>query len=293
MRRLGLCWLGALVTVAAATFACTSASTSAPIVVADAGSPPSEADADTDGATTPLVTDGTSGAPCQSAADCKGKNPKCLTSLGKGEFIGGYCTSQCDPSKNDSRDRNTTCPGTGAVCERSQGACFAGCTDKQGARPCRSDYLCTYNGNGSICLPASYSECDLSKRGSCGGGKVCIISGLDPVGFCAPGCDIFAQDCGGSVTVDGGADAGAPKEGCYPNALGEGHCADVKTAGKDGDDCLYVNDCAPGLSCNDEGSARVCRPLCGGPGDVACKNGKSCVDLSSETAVPIAGVCAG
>jgi hypothetical protein len=291
MTRLGFGLSGLLLVLAGAPFACTSSHASSPIVAADAGTPPSEVDADSD-VEIPFESDGTSGAPCRTAADCKGKNPKCLTSLGKGEFIGGYCTSQCDPSKNDSRDRNTSCPGAAAVCERTQGACFAGCTDKQGARPCRADYLCTYQGTGSICLPASYSECDLSKRGSCGSGKVCIIAGLDPVGFCAPGCDIFEQACGG-VAADAGADTGPPKQGCYPNALGEGHCADVKTAGADGDDCLYVNDCAPGLSCNDEGASRVCRPLCGGPNDAPCNNGKTCVDLSSEAAVSVAGVCAG
>jgi hypothetical protein len=267
--------------------ACSAKDSANPIAPADA-SPvaPTETDADVEAdAKSPATGDGLTGSPCAVNEDCKGSDPVCILAIGKKEFPGGYCAAACDPSKNDSAGRNSKCPGTNAVCESQLKRCLAGCTEKQGSRPCRADYLCAFAGSGDACLPTSYSECDLTKRGDCGAGKTCMIIGLDPIGKCETGCDIFAQDCGGP-------DAG-PGGGCYPTALGEGHCVDDNSGGKDGDTCLYVNDCAPGLSCNDEGSERKCRPLCGGPSNVTCKNGKTCVDLSTDTPASVAGVCAG
>ncbi len=260
--------------------ACTT-STEAPIEAADAGTLP-DAEVETEAAPPAPPGDGNTGSPCTQQSDCKGEGADCILAIGDRSFPNGYCSLPCDPKGNKTGEKNASCPGTGAVCDPDSKRCLAGCTNKQGGRPCRSGYLCAYVGMNSAgaCIPESYSQCDLTKRGSCPAGQVCIVVGYDPVGLCDDGCDLFAQDCG-----SGG--------GCYPTAVGEGHCAEVHEAGADGDACAYTNDCAAGLSCNDEGTQRFCRPLCGGPANKACTNGKKCIDLSPSANVSVAGVCAG
>ena len=261
--------------------ACTS-SESSPIEIADAGPLPDAGVAsDADPPPAP-VGDGNTGSACAKASDCKGVNVECTLVRGPYAYLDGYCSAPCDPKTNTAGAKSATCPGTGAICQPAGKVCLAGCTNKQGARPCRTGYLCAFVTDDGVgaCLPETYSQCDLTKRASCAAGKVCMSAGFDPVGECAPGCDLFAQDCTGGA-------------GCYPTAIGEGHCTSVHVQGVDGDACSYTNDCVPGLSCSLEGAKSFCHPLCGGPAKKPCTNGKSCIDLSPSADVSIVGFCAG
>jgi len=141
-------------------------------------------------------------------------------------------------------------------------------------------------------MPTLLSECDPTKPMSCpmdggftsdGGlrsGQTCEDVGYDPVGACFDRCDVFAQNC-------------PAKEGCYPTpSFGEGFCAFAGNVG-DGGACAYLNSCAPGLTCVGDGMGFLCRPFCGGPNAVTCKNGKKCVDLTNTVKQATVGVCAG
>lgn len=245
-----------------------------------------------------LAGNGSTGDPCKMPSDCKGTTPKCITQSSQGiVWPDGYCSAVCVPSHfNADAGTNPDCPGGNDVCIGGvTGYCYLRCSSKQGNDPClRTGYSCFYSG----CWPTAYSECDPSMAMSCaqdggfvtdGGvrsGQTCEEEGYDPVGGCYDRCDPFAQNC----PKDG---QGNP-EGCYPTwTFGDSFCA---TGGKaaDGAPCAYLNSCAPGLTCvGDPMGNYLCRPFCGGPNKVACKNGKACVDLSGTVKQATVGVCAG
>jgi hypothetical protein len=231
------------------------------------------------------------------AADCKGAIAKCVTKDVTGVvWPDGYCVSACDPLKNDPMSGlNPDCPGHGTCFGGMTGTCYLACTSRQGNDPClRNGYSCFYRG----CLPDALSECDPTMASSCpqdggfpldGGvrsGQTCESEGYDPVGVCFDRCDPFTQNC----PKDG---LGNP-EGCYPTwTFGDGFCASSGKA-TDGQPCAYLNTCAPGLTCvGDAMGNYLCRPFCGGPGNVTCKNGKKCVDLSGMVKSTVVGICAG
>lgn len=226
------------------------------------------------------ATTGASGDPCETAADCKGTAPECVKERSGISYPGGVCTSTCDAKKNDANGLNPDCPGTRGVCNVRVGKCLRACTEKTGANPCRDGYAC-FDDETAVCAPETISQCHPSKAGECtsadGGARACIKVGYDDVGLCVAGCSPFTQDC----TQNGYA--------CFPNASGEGTC--LTTAGKAaGAACIYKNDCAKGLGCAASG---VCRPYCGGPSNVACTNGKACIDFDTKVKKTVVGLCDG
>jgi hypothetical protein len=248
------------------------------------------------------------GDPCAKSTDCGGNSPSCLVKDSSGLMWPlGYCTSKCNPQKNDPNTyTNTACPGNGTcIGNGTSGSCYTYCTSKSGGLPCRDQYLCfNWTMGDRYCGPAASSECDPSKTGTCpqdggsifvddGGqstysGRVCERIGPDPVGQCADGCSVFLQNCNND-------NSGNP-QGCYASfETGEGLCSSPAPGGKDGAACIYLNGCDPGLGCHTEGNNYVCRPYCGGPNNVACNNGKKCVVMSTSGTVPVAvvGMCGG
>ena len=227
------------------------------------------------------------GDPCVKAADCGGMKPQCLTKDSQGNtWPGGYCISQCNPQKNDPNDTtNPACIGGGATClgQGTSGACETICSGKTGATPCtRTGYSCF-----QTCEPTSISKCDPTKAGICGPKMTCVRLGADNVGQCAPSCDPFAQGC---------MDIMGQPAGCYASDdTGEGVCSQVFGMGADGDACMYLNACNPGLGCYAAPKAMMaqCRPYCGGAKSVACANGKMCVDLSTTVKKTATGICGG
>jgi len=237
------------------------------------------------------------GAPCTAASDCLGTNAKCTTQDASNRvWPGGYCTSQCNPLFNDesSGGQNPNCPGDGTCAgSGSLGTCFALCTSAAGENPCvRQGYSCFFVGTSNGCMPTSLSECNPSVRGSCpsnatgdGGTSpgVCQQAGLDPVGACIEGCDVFAQTC---------SDLNGTPRGCYAEmTFGDGTCTPTLGGGGDGIPCTFSNNCDPGFSCHIEGNQRLCRAFCGGPNTIACAGGKSCVDLSPTVPKSTVGIC--
>ncbi len=261
---------------------------------------------------------GNSGDPCTKDTDCTGTKPTCLTKAGDGSvWPGGYCTSNCNPNKNDAMTgANPNCPGGGTcIGQDTMGACEANCTDMKGSMPCtRAGYVCAQG-----CEPSSLYECDPTKKiGQAGGcpqdggvflpgpapdggnadagtstysGRVCVRLGADNVGQCTDGCNVFTQNCQ--------PDAMGNDQACYASDdTGEGVCSAPygNPPGADGDACQYLNGCAAGLGCwsdpKNQNAPGVCRPFCGGPGNAACKNGKTCVDLSMTVMKSAVGSCA-
>jgi hypothetical protein len=249
-----------------------------------------------------LASFGPTGAPCKKDSDCSGTSPRCIMADTRGiTWPGGYCSSACNPMENDS-GLNLGCPGGSGTCvgTGTQGICESLCTNKIGSIPCtRSGYSCFVG-----CEPDEVSQCDprmaAGMPGSCpqdggvflydGGysGRVCVRVGSDDVGQCADGCDPFRQDC---LPIVGMTAA------CYASDdTGEGICSPEVGKGQgDGKACSYLNACDPGFACFavDVHSAPVCRPYCGGPGSLACTNGKKCVDLSPLVKAATIGVCGG
>jgi hypothetical protein len=254
-------------------------------------------------------------------ADCGGNKPQCLTKTANGfMWPGGYCTSTCNPNKNDNMTgANPACPG-GGICvgQGSMGICETNCTDMKGMMPCtRAGYVCNQG-----CEPAAVVECDPTKtigtmpigpKGSCpqdggvllpnqipdGGnpdsgtfvysGRTCVRIGAE-VGVCADGCNPLVQNC------PAGAQGG--QQACYASSdTGEGDCFNINSMGNDGDACNYINDCNPGLGCWSPpgmmNAMSVCRAYCGGPKNVGCANGKKCADLSMTVKVATMGACGG
>ena len=256
------------------------------------------------------------GAPCTVPADCDGVKPTCITKDAQGNpWPGGYCSSQCNPQKNDLKTGfNANCPGGVGTCSGmgAQGSCYSYCTGTLSTpndHPCtRMGYLCFGLGGGGGCEPSDFSECSPDKPASCpqdggvfypaktdGGqpsysGRSCTLIGNDLVGSCADGCDIFAQNCANSM--------GSP-QGCFADDIsGAGTCTTLNSMGQDGDACIYTNDCNPGLGCYYNGGGAtgmgLCRPYCRtGANPIACTNGKTCIDHSKTVKSTLVGSCAG
>jgi hypothetical protein len=229
---------------------------------------------------------GNTGAPCASAAECGGMQPVCLTTQNGQTWPGGYCSSSCNPVQNDpGSGLNPACPGSGTCAGQGMmGSCFAPC----GPPPCaRMGYSC-FATPFNACEPTSLSQCDPTVAGKCGAGMSCVRIGPDPVGRCDPGCDLFAENCP--------ADGQGNPQACYASQdNGEGTCFSLRNppGSSDGMQCMFLNDCAPGLYCHGEGAFAYCRPYCGGPNNVACTNGKACVDLSAKVPKSVVGLCGG
>ena len=305
----GFKWIAALAMLTAS--GCSSTSTSTPSDASDAApdgatqndapdlaqdGPPLAPREDANGF--PPPPNGSTGALCTTATECMGPTPVCRTKSHTGIiYPGGYCSSACDPTKNDPMTGiDPECPSNAGTCvPGATPACLALCTDKAGAEPCRDQYSCFLASNlTAVCLPSSISQCDPTVKGSCpssdaGTPQTCTSVGIDPVGQCDEACDYFAQSC---ASIQAG-DASAQPRACYANELGEGVCAVPSAMGADGATCVFFTDCAAGLGCRLEGNAGACRPYCGGAGNVACNNGKQCVDSSMTVPKSVAGYCAG
>jgi hypothetical protein len=224
------------------------------------------------------------GSPCGNAIDCAGDDAQCNT----GQWPLGYCVSTCDPVLTDAKSGyNPNCPGDHGVCVGGQ--CLAGCTAMDGALPCRADYACYDWCDGAnpcahICMPRWMSECDPAKPDSCLPSMVCLRAGLDEVGSCQTPCNLFAQDCDQTFQ---------PMTCTVLDDSGTGVCNVSKGVIREGSSCVYTSDCVTGLTCFQEGNGGVCRPFCGGPMNVACRNGKGCVDFSTTVKRTVVGVCGG
>jgi hypothetical protein len=227
---------------------------------------------------------GVTGAPCVSASDCVGLKAVCIRMDAQGTtWPGGYCTSLCNPMKNDPMTgANAQCPGMGTCAgQGAQGSCLTFCSASGGPNPCtRAGYSC-FQG----CEPTSYSQCDPRKQLSCGPGQTCVRDGYDAVGACLSSCDPFAQGCG--VGMRG-------PQCCYGSYdTGEGFCTPPTAQGGPGDPCLYTTDCGCGFVCSYQQNGKgFCRAFCGGPKQVPCKGGASCFDYAPGV-VPstVLGVC--
>jgi hypothetical protein len=240
------------------------------------------------------IPPGATGAPCTFAGECTGLTPICLTKGPDGlTWPYGYCMESCDSTHNDPMTGiNPDCPGIGVcLAFNMEGRCFALCTALSGTMPCRASYSCfetCASGPGCIpfCEPEAESQCNPTVSGSCESGMDCVRTGIDNVGVCMQTCDLFRQNC----------DQSRGPMACYVvDDTGRGFCEQpfgVQPNG-DGGVCLYPNDCRAGLTCFQEGLGSVCRPFCGGPMNVPCSNGKSCVDLSAKVKVAVVGVCGG
>jgi hypothetical protein len=233
------------------------------------------------------------GDPCTKNADCAGTKAVCIIKDAMGNvWPGGYCTSVCNPLKNDPNDgSNVACPGGMGTCQGNgaTGSCGLLCTNMNGAAPCtRQGYACF-----QICEPKALSQCDPTVKGSCGVNKSCVRIGADNVGTCVPLCDPFKQTCP--------PDMNNMMQACYASVdTGEGACSVPygNPPGADGDICMFLNGCSAGLGCYAPPGATMqsqvlCRPYCGGAMNVACKNGKKCVDLSMTVKTATIGVCGG
>jgi hypothetical protein len=237
--------------------------------------------------------DRATGGPCASSNDCDGADPYCLTTDSFGvTWPSGYCTSFCDPSHSDPQTGlNADCPGGRGICNSNEamvGGCMAGCTAMDGAIPCRAGYACFLCGAQNcspVCEPHALSGCDPTVANSCElNNQICIRTGLDNVGSCLTGCDLFTQDCA----------HGQDAQACYViDDTGRGFCQPQRNILGDGQVCATFNDCLPGLTCFIDQTGPRCRPFCGGPLNVACTNGKSCVDFSMKVKLAVVGVCAG
>jgi hypothetical protein len=229
---------------------------------------------------------GSTGAPCKSKADCSGSTPTCILTKDGLTWRDGYCSAGCSDGDNDTTTRfNPACPGGTSTC--AGGQCFLGCS----AGTCRDGYSCFNFAEIPVCWTTAASECDPTTMNTCpqdGGttddagtyfGKVCVPLGDDPVGLCWNACDVFEQNC-------------AQDEACTADEMtGQADCAGAGL-GSDGEACKYLNDCAAGLACHDEGGNSVCRAYCGGPGNGACPMGQTCKDLSQMVPKSRIGICA-
>ncbi|MEM7158238.1 MAG: hypothetical protein AAF799_35690 [Myxococcota bacterium] len=105
------------------------------------------------------------------------------------------------------------------------------------------------------CCTSFCDTTDPDPDGSCGPGLVCSAFGepgsdIESTGVCtlAPfveECDVLLQNC----------PAG---EACYATENGI-LCAPTQGAGTEGAACSFINECAPGLACGDNGT---CNPYC-------------------------------
>src|SRR5579871_459077 len=112
-----------------------------------------------------MVMGGNTGDPCAKNTDCQGTKPVCITKDTQGiMWPGGYCTSTCNPQKNDPQTGiNASCPGGTGIClgAGTSGSCETACTDMMGTMPCtRMGYSC-FQG----CEPTARSQCDPTKMG--------------------------------------------------------------------------------------------------------------------------------
>jgi hypothetical protein len=217
---------------------------------------------------------------------------RCITTDTQGKtWPGGYCTAKCDPTQNNPTDgSNPACPGMGTcVGQGNTGDCLFNCST---TADCRTGYGCF---TGAGCLPLAFSQCDPSAMPTTclqdgglpvgdGGpslGFLCDPLG-DKVGTCDPICDVFTQNC--PPASDGAEQAcnASPIEGgagvCFP---------DLSLL--DGQPCMYLNSCSPGLGC--DFVTRRCRRYCGGPNNVMPINCGVCNDLSPMIKASVVGLC--
>jgi hypothetical protein len=298
MNRWGNFFAGFALAVAAAGCGGNKPTTTPDMAVVDFALPPDLA--------TPLAP---TGAECAKPADCDGVKATCLIIANRLSFPKGYCTSQCSPAQNDPQSGfNPKCPGGTGICVdigNGLGSCYSGCTDMAGQLPCRANYACFNFSEGPICYPQSVSQCNPVPDAGMGcaqdggllvsppdgapgdamsyySGQLCSQVGQDPVGECHPICDPFGQNC---PLMNG------VMAGCYADFnTGIGGCTQAGTS-VDGDPCMYLNSCTPGLACHSETNAAVCRPYCGGPTNKGCPTGETCKDLSPSVPKATLGIC--
>jgi hypothetical protein len=126
------------------------------------------------------------------------------------------------------------------------------------------------------------TRCGAVGEACCTGAKKCLDTLSCEVGQCVPSCDPFAQDC-------------PAREGCVASAdTGEAGCVALSYTGKDGAPCVTPEECHAGFYCVAPPMMQgACRAYCGGPNNVTCTNGHTCIDLSTKVPQTIVGVCAG
>lgn len=145
-------------------------------------------------------------------------------------------------------------------------------------------------------LSECMAMCDLVTYPYCGSNASCIgFEGLENYDVCLPGCDPITQDCSNIPVV----------QGCYLTASGSVCSAFVGSSGtgEDGYPCMYLNDCAPGYGCFDDGMGggnclKYCGPVGGcfndamdeptGCGCGGCGASDLCLGIQDEETV---GLC--
>jgi hypothetical protein len=111
------------------------------------------------------------------------------------------------------------------------------------------------------CVTLQLAECIVGAMpDTCAQGSFCSAAGLDGFGNCTSSCDLWANT--GCST----------NEGCYPSPSGPG-CAGAGS-GAVGSTCNFLNDCAPGLICNN-----TCKTLC--DATHTCPNAGACTMFSN------------
>jgi hypothetical protein len=246
------------------------------------------------------------GDPCTAPADCDGNKPVCITKDSTGVMWPmGYCSSTCSTTKNDPNTRiNPACPGNNGTCVGTQ------CETLCSAGTCRMGYSCFQS-----CEPTGRSQCDPTMAMSCpqdggtgffqpdpDGGvddagmplgkdvtapRNCARIGQDDVGRCTDGCDPLYPQSTGMPSPPCTA-----QQGCYPSyETGLGTCFETLNGVDEGQPCMYLNNCNPGLACRTVKNQKICRKMCGGPNMVGCPNGQTCADLTTTVKKDVLGSC--
>jgi hypothetical protein len=214
------------------------------------------------------------------------------------------CQVNCTTQKGECTAGGTGAPGSPCMMNSDcapGSQCFdyagTGCAVKVCLRFCNDD---------KACAPAAVTVTDAgasdgggAEAGASSAGPGSVCQGLVPCGTaltayhtCTFGCDPRAKA------------AAAGSSGC-PAGLAclvvgdmdqvDCACAEATRTGVDGDDCATGAQCAPGFICNEMGTTKKCRAICGcnaknmactAPSD--CPGGKTCAALKNDTTF---GVC--
>lgn len=221
----------------------------------------------------------------QSSADDEGTTAPADSGSEEGGFItppDGGIEGQCDPGAQDcpKGEKCTAYVSTPGGATVDANKCVPDMGDKQFGEMCERmtdnddcdvGLFCMTDISGNtgpgFCL--EFCEVD-DPLGSCENGGTCIGFNDGTLPLCQNECDPLIQDCPSG-------------QGCYA-ALDTFVCAGTANdPGSDGDECLVIQGCNPGLVCISGPAGctdRCCTPICDLNGD-----GTECVD-PSESCVP-------
>ncbi len=224
---------------------------------------------------------GNSGEACDSAADCTGPNPVCLTG---DRYQGGTCAATgCELGSNFGCPQGGMCTNGGdgqtyclASCGIDKSGCFVGCA--------RDGMACfnTESKSMGVCLAAAgVRQCDPKASATCKmdsfGDGICVQTSWDDqtVGRCFESCDPIAQDCS------------ADNSGCYVLREYKGYPVCFQSWGyPEGTECDRMTECAEGLRCACDRyespctTGLICRRYCALDGSTPCSSDTVCKPLA-------------